>query len=108
MSKNNQLPWGISLALVGIIFLLKKLNLLTPELETLIFNWRNLLLLFGVIFLISHKNRSIGVILLLIWAANYLKNIISWSMDFSEILWPLLLIVAGAFLIIQSFSKKKR
>lgn len=105
--RSNQLPWGLSLIIVGIIFLLKQLDVFSPAVETFIFNWRNLLFLFGLIFLLAHRNRTIGVILLLIWSFVYLKDILLLTKDLSELVWPLLLIVAGVYLVVQSPRIKK-
>lgn len=105
--RSNQLPWGLSLIIVGIIFLLKQLDVFSPAVETFIFNWRNLLFLFGLIFLLAHRNRTIGVFLLLIWSFVYLKDILLLTKDLSELVWPLLLIVAGVYLVVQSPRIKK-
>lgn len=105
--RSNQLPWGLSLIIVGIIFLLKQLDVFSPAVETFIFNWRNLLFLFGLIFLFTHRNRTIGVVLLLIWSFVYLKDILLLTKELSELIWPLLLIVAGVYLVVQSPRIKK-
>lgn len=74
--------------------------------EEYIFDWRNILLVFGIVFLIFHNNKSIGIVLLAVWALFYLKDIIDFSREISEFIWPALLIIAGGFLIYNSNTKK--
>lgn len=105
MKDDSRIAWGVSLLVLGFMFLLKQLSVFSPEIEAAIFNFKNLPFIFGLIFLIIHKNKSIGIVLLVIGAFLYLKNIIVWTKSLSDFIWPILLIGAGAIML---FSPKKK
>lgn len=105
MKDDSRIAWGVSLLVLGFMFLLKQLSVFSPEIEAAIFNFKNLPFIFGLIFLITHKNKSIGIVLLVIGAFLYLKNIIVWTKSLSDFIWPILLIGAGAIML---FSPKKK
>ena len=107
MSKDSRFPWGISLLVFGIFFLIRQLGIFSPELDDLIFDLRNVLLVVGVIFLITYRNKAIGIVLISIWALFYLKDLILWSRNLSDFIWPLLLIAAGALLVVSAKGNKK-
>lgn len=107
MKNDSRFPWGISLLVFGILFLLRQLGVFSPEMDDLIFDLRNILLLIGIIFLITYRNKSIGAVLLAVWVLFYLKDIIIWSRNLSEFIWPLLLIAAGGLLLYNSLQTKK-
>ena len=107
MSKDSRFPWGISLLVFGIFFLIRQLGIFSPEVDDLIFDLRNVLLVVGVIFLITYRNKSIGIVLISIWALFYLKDLILWSRNLSDFIWPLLLIAAGALLVVSAKGNKK-
>lgn len=107
MSKDSRFPWGISLLVFGIFFLIRKLGIFSPEVDDLIFDLRNVLLVVGVIFLITYRNKAIGIVLISIWALFYLKDLILWSRNLSDFIWPLLLIAAGALLVVSAKGNKK-
>ena len=74
--KDNRLAWGISLLLFGVMFLLRQLRLFSPEIADVLFDFKNFPLIIGVIFLIWHKNKSIGMILLVVGLLLRLQEII--------------------------------
>ena len=102
--KDNRLAWGISLLLFGVMFLLRQLGIFSPEIADVLFDFKNFPLIIGVIFLIWHKNKSIGMILIVVGLLLRLQEIIHWTQNLSEFLWPLLLIAAGIILL---FGVKK-
>ena len=102
--KDNRLAWGISLLLFGVMFLLRQLGIFSPEIADVLFDFKNFPLIIGVIFLIWHKNKSIGMILIVVGLLLRLQEIIHWTQNLSEFVWPLLLIAAG---IILKKKKKK-
>ncbi|NLI71327.1 MAG: hypothetical protein GX361_01175 [Bacteroidales bacterium] len=107
MKENNRIAWGIFLLVFGFIFLLKQLSVFSPEIEAAVFNFRNLPLVFGLIFLIVHENKSIGIVSLAIGVLLYLKDIIIWTKSLSDFIWPILLIGAGAVLLFPTKKKKE-
>ena len=104
IQKDNRLAWGISLLLFGVMFLLRQLGIFSPEIADVLFDFKNFPLIIGVIFLIWHKNKSIGMILIVVGLLLRLQEIIHWTQNLSEFVWPLLLIAAGIILL---FGVKK-
>ena len=102
--KDNRLAWGSSLLLFGVMFLLRQLGIFSPEIADVLFDFKNFPLIIGVIFLIWHKNKSIGMILIVVGLLLRLQEIIHWTQNLSEFVWPLLLIAAGIILL---FGVKK-
>ena len=102
--KDNRLACGISLLLFGVMFLLRQLGIFSPEIADVLFDFKNFPLIIGVIFLIWHKNKSIGMILIVVGLLLRLQEIIHWTQNLSEFVWPLLLIAAGIILL---FGVKK-
>ena len=102
--KDNRLAWGISLLLFGVMFLLRQLGIFSPEIADVLFDFKNFPLIIGVIFLIWHKNKSIGMILIVVGLLLRLQEIIHWTQNLSEFVWPLLHIAAGIILL---FGDKK-
>lgn len=107
MTKDNRMAWGVSLLVFGIMFLINQLNLLPPAVSDFIFDIKNYLFILGIIFLIYHKNKNIGIVLLVVGVLFRLNNIIDWTKNISNYIWPVLLIVAGGILIFGISKGKK-
>ena len=105
--KDNRLAWGITLLVFGIIFLLKQLNFMPEPLSTLIFDYKNYPLIMGLIFLLTHKNKSIGLVLIIVGVMFRLSDIIRWTQNISDFIWPVLLILAGVILTFGNIKGKK-
>lgn len=101
--KDNRLAWGISLLFFGVLFLIKQLHIIPPEISTFVFDFRNFPFILGIIFLLTHANKNIGLILILVGILFRLSDIIHYTRNISDYIWPVLLIVAGFFVI---FSRK--
>lgn len=99
--KDNYLAWGISLLVFGIIFLIRQLQILPPELAGYIFDFKNYPLIMGIIFLLSHPNKNIGTVLIVVGLLFRISDIIQFTRHISDYIWPVLLIVAGAIIIIR-------
>ncbi len=99
MNRKNKIGWGLTSVIVGTLFLLKYLQILPASLGSWIFDYRNLFILIGLIFTLVGKNRSLGLILILVGAGLYLNEIITWTKTMSNIIWPILLIVVGVVLL---------
>lgn len=104
IQKDSRLAWGVSLLIFGIIFLVKQLNIIPEELNAYIFDYKNYPLIIGVIFLLFHKNKSIGLVLIVVGILFRLSDIIRLTQHISDFIWPVLLIIAGAILV---FGMKK-
>jgi len=102
--KDNRLAWGVTLLVFGCLFLLKQVHILPAEFEPYIFDFKNYPLIMGVIFLLCHSNKNIGIVLIVVGLLFLLSDIIQLTRHISDFIWPVLLILAGAILV---FGKKK-
>lgn len=103
--KDNRLAWGITLLVFGFLFLIRQLHVLPAEVETVLFDFKNYPLIMGIIFLLSHSNRSIGIVLIVVALLFRLSDIIMWTRHVSDFVWPVLLIIAGGIMV---FGMKKK
>jgi len=104
IQKDTRLAWGISLLTFGVVFLLKQLNIIPTELQSYIFDYKNYPLIIGAIFLIFHKNKSIGFVLIVLSILFWISDFIRVTQYVSDFIWSALLILAGAILV---FGVKK-
>lgn len=100
---DNRLAWGVTLLVFGILFLIRQLHILPAELSNIAFDFKNYPLIIGLIFLLCHSNKNIGFVLIIVGILFRLSDIIHWTRDISDFIWPILLITAGAVLV---FRKK--
>ncbi len=103
--KDNRLAWGVTLLVFGFMFLIRQLHILPPDLAEIIFDFKNYPLVIGIIFLLTHSNKNIGLVLIVVALLFRLSDIIHWTRSISDYIWPLLLIVAGAILV---FGMRKK
>lgn len=99
--KDNTLAWGVTLLVFGCLFLVRTMNVFTPEIANYIFDIKNYPLLIGVIFLFAHSNKNIGIILIVVGLLLRLSDIINWTRHISDFIWPLLLIIAGGVMVFK-------
>jgi hypothetical protein len=103
--KDNRLAWGVTLLVFGCLFLIRQLQILPSELTPYIFDIKNYPLIIGIIFLLFHSNKNIGIVLIVVGLLFRLSDIIQLTRHISDFIWPTLLIIAG---IIMVFGNKKR
>jgi hypothetical protein len=103
--KDNRLAWGVTLLVFGCLFLIRQLQLLPPEISPYIFDFKNYPIIIGVIFLIFHSNKNIGIVLIVVGLLFRLSDIIQLTRHISDFIWPVLLIVAGGIMV---FGTKKK
>lgn len=102
LAKDNKMAWGISLLVFGIIFLVRQMGILPASMTAIAFDLRNYPIILGVIFLLFHKNKTIGVVLLIVSVLFRLSDIIRWTEHLSDLIWPILLIIAGGIVIFKA------
>ena len=100
---DNRLAWGVTLLVFGCLFLIRQLHIIPAELANIVFEFKNYPLIIGIIFLLCHSNKNIGFVLITVGLLFRLSDIIHWTKDISDFIWPILLITAGALLV---FRKK--
>lgn len=100
---DNRLAWGVTLLVFGCLFLIRQLHIIPAELANIVFDFKNYPLIIGIIFLLCHSNKNIGFVLIAVGLLFRLSDIIHWTRNVSDFIWPVLLITAGALLV---FRKK--
>lgn len=108
------LGFGITLMLIGVLFLGFNFGLLPAELKRVVFSWPMLLVFLGVVNWIKRKPFS-GTVLFIIGAFFIFPRIINAypesfpgiNGDFTHTYWPLLLIAAGLLLIMSKLFGNK-
>ena len=97
--KDNRLAWGVTLLVFGSLFLIRQLQIIPSDLSHIIFDIKNYPLIIGVIFLLFHSNKNIGIVLIVVGLLFRLSDIIQMTRHISDYIWPVLLILAGAVLL---------
>jgi len=107
LQKDNRLAWGISFLVFGFILLARQLDIFPREISDIIFDFKNYPLIIGIIFILTHKNKNIGLILIVVGLFFRLSDIIRWTQHVSDFIWPFLLIIVGAILVFGKGKRKK-
>jgi len=108
------LGFGITLMLIGVLFLGFNFGILSAALKWVIFSWPMLLIFLGVVNWIKRKPFS-GTVLFIIGAFFIFPRIINAypeafpgvNGDFTHTYWPLLLIAGGLLLILSKMFGNK-
>ena len=98
--KDNLLAWGVTLLVFGCLFLTRQLQVLPPGIAPYIFDFKNYPLIIGLIFLLFHSNKNIGIVLVVVGLLFRLSDIIVLTRHISDFIWPVLLIIAGGIMVI--------
>lgn len=97
--KDDRLAWGVTLLVFGCMFLIRQLQILPTEITLYIFDIKNYPLIIGVIFLLFHSNKNIGIVVIVVGLLFRLSDIIQLTRHVSDFIWPVLLIIAGVVLV---------
>jgi len=103
--KDNRMAWGVTLLVFGCLFLIRQLQLVPAEIAPYLFDFKNYPILIGVIFLLFHSNKNIGIVLIVVGLLFRISDIIQLTRHISDYIWPVLLILAGGIMI---FGNKKK
>jgi len=103
--KDNRLAWGVTLLVFGSLFLIRQLQILPSGIATYIFDFKNYPLIIGLIFLLFHSNKNIGIVLIVVGLLFRISDIIQLTRHVSDFIWPVLLIIAGGIMV---FGVKKK
>lgn len=103
---SDKLAYGINLIFFGILFLLKKMGLFAMlGIEKFVMDWRNFFFYAGIIFLFAKKDKTLGIILICIGLIARFNELFGWLRNYSDLFWPVLLIVAGIILTWSVWKK---
>lgn len=98
--KDTYLATAITLIVIGILFLANRLYDLPAHGLGWLVDRDNLLLFTAIVFLLFKHDRSVGIVLLAIWAILNIGLIISLLGQLSSYLLPIVLLAVGIILLI--------
>lgn len=95
----KKVVFGIIVAVVGVLLMASNFGYLPYHLRHIFFSWQMLLIAIGIINLVSHESKTLGVILISVGTFFLLPDIFVFSFNFVKLFWPMLLIGVGLSLI---------
>lgn len=98
---NNHLVGGIVVLSIGLLFLLRNFNIISPEMRYYIFSWKTLLIGIGILNLTFSKNKVAGIILIAVGTFFWLPNIFELSIRAGQLFWPVVIIIVGLMLLFR-------
>lgn len=99
--KKSNLVFGLFLILVGVALLLSNINILPGILPAYLFSWKTLLIALGVIFVITEKEKTSGIVLIAVGFYFLIPDI--WNINPREagLFWPVLFMVVGLSILLS-------
>lgn len=107
-SKQDGVPFiGIFLIGLGLVFLFDRMNLIPEYWRNIIISWQMLLIFIGAINVFRNHARFPGIILILVGTAFLLPEIIQIPFETRQLIWPLVLIIIGIFIVFKTKNLKR-
>ncbi len=104
---NGHLIGGVVVLTVGLLFLLKNMDFLSPELSHYIFSWKTLLIGIGILNLTLARNHVAGIILIAIGTFFWLPDWFDFSLRAGQLFWPVVIIIVGIALLLKRPSNNR-
>lgn len=98
---NGHLIGGVVVLTVGLVFLLKNFNILSPEATHYLFSWKTLLIGIGILNLTLARNHVAGIILIAIGTFFWLPDWFDLSIRAGQLFWPVVIIIVGLVLLLK-------
>jgi predicted membrane protein len=98
---DKRLWFGAGAILLGLLLLANNFGVLDYEIKRYLFRWEVILIFLGIVFISGRGNKSTGIILLIIGSVFYLRDFLHFHLNFWQIFWPSLLILAGLMIIFR-------
>ncbi len=100
-SPNSRILLGTILILIGGLYLLETLDLISMNIPHIIFSFPFILFVVGIIILINSRNKAFGALLAFIGAITLLPRIFPEIHYNGDIVWPIILIAIGLMIIFK-------
>jgi hypothetical protein len=101
-SKIKSFFWGTLLVALGLFFLLKNMGLVALDIPDYILNWRLIVVFLAINALLSKKWSSV-----IFWGglATILYASLLLNISLQSLLWPIIIIVVGVFIMVKVKAK---
>lgn len=106
-SVTARIVFGLALIVIGTLYLLENLNLIPGELGDIIISFPSLVLLVGLVSLYNSQNKLFGSIVTIIGVLLMLPKIIPGINIDGDIIFPLIVISFGGYLVFRSKAKNE-
>jgi hypothetical protein len=96
--KDSRLALGLTLLVIGLLFLLDKIgffSVFSSSVRDVVMDWRNFFFYAGVIFFFAKKDKTPGIILIILGIVFYFKSIFGYLKGLDDLIGPVILIVLG-------------
>jgi predicted membrane protein len=100
-SKGRKVIFGGIILLIGFIFLLDNIGILSFEIKDVLFTWQMLLIAIGLLSLSGGRNCFPGLIMIIIGSFFLVPHFFDFSFNFTKLLWPIILIIIGLMIIFR-------
>jgi hypothetical protein len=99
--RKSHLAIGILLVIVGFVLLLNNLGIMPVTLPHYFFSWKTLLVALGIVFAITEKDKTAGIVLIAIGFYFLIPDI--WGINPHEagLFWPALFLVIGLSILLS-------
>ncbi len=97
---------GVIILIAGFLFMFNNFNMISPEWEHYIFNWKTLIIGIGLLNILFSHNRSGGFIMIVVGLVFWIPDIFTLSLSAEKLIWPLAIIAVGVFLLFNSSDKR--
>jgi predicted membrane protein len=98
---NGHLIGGVIVLSIGLFFLLKNFNVLSPEVTYYLFSWKTLLIGIGLVNIALARNHVAGIILIAIGTFFWLPDWFDLSIRAGQLFWPVVIIIVGLVLLFK-------
>jgi len=92
---------GVIILLAGMALLGLNTGFLPFYFKHILFSWQMILIIIGIIFLLTHDNKTPGLIMLAIGSFFILPRVFDFPFNFYGMLWPLVLIIIGLIILFR-------
>lgn len=103
---SHRLYLGVIAVFVGIILIASNFGIIPYHWKHLLFSWKMILIVIGVVMLAKNDGKPTGYILIGVGAFFLIPELFYFNFDFVKLFWPIVIIFAGIALIF--FSKNGR
>lgn len=110
-TRRKTIMFGLLLITFGVIWMMKKLNLLDPAVWDIVFSWQALIIAIGLINVVNGHARLFGLLLILIGSFFMTMKLNILPDMYSAALWPSVIILIGLLVVFSSrklFRKRVR